>query len=565
MKNYREVVIGPYSAYQIAVKHGFEGTEEDWLKSVERDRLAAEAAAEKAKEYINADATLTISGAPADAAVTGEKLNDRYTKAEVDREFGNRYTKTEVDNKIASIVSDKTLNVEGGFADSKTVGDIIYPKVTVSTDAGSNLKFSCGDIVINTTVGDTGAAIIKLPRAGRWDIKATLDDDWLEKSINVELGKDYDVPMGYLTIEGVCWNYGNSSTACTRLTSANDPNNLVNIDIATDPSPAVGGDSGSSPFDSYMPWRRMEEYNVVSGKIGPKFGEDGFTRSDADVVVFIPEFYYKIIDDAAGKKRYFYIANKEKSGFEKHPGSGRYVGRYNTDSNSTSCTGKAPMVSIIRATARNNAKNKGACWYEYDYASWCAIGLLYIVEYADWDSQSKIGRGNISSSAAISSGGTDSMIFHTGRASGTDGTTAVQYRHIENPWGNVFDWVDGVNFSNDTVYVCTDPTKYADDTSTGYTNAGTRATSGGYINALGASTTAPWAIYSSSTGGSDTTYIPDYSWYSSGWPVLFAGGCWNTGSNAGLFCFFGYYGSSYSDGGVGARLLFIPPDESSSS
>lgn len=50
MKNYREVVIGPYSAYQIAVKHGFEGTEEDWLKSVERDRLAAEAAAEKAKK-----------------------------------------------------------------------------------------------------------------------------------------------------------------------------------------------------------------------------------------------------------------------------------------------------------------------------------------------------------------------------------------------------------------------------------------------------------------------------------------------------------------------------------
>lgn len=565
MKNYREVVIGPYSAYQIAVKHGFEGTEEDWLKSVERDRLAAEAAAEKAKEYINADATLTISGAPADAAVTGEKLNDRYTKAEVDREFGNRYTKTEVDNKIASIVSDKTLNVEGGFADSKTVGDIIYPKVTVSTDAGSNLKFSCGDIVINTTVGDTGAAIIKLPRAGRWDIKATLDDDWLEKSINVELGKDYDVPMGYLTIEGVCWNYGNSSTACTRLTSANDPNNLVNIDITTDPSPAVGGDSGSSPFDSYMPWRRMEEYNVVSGKIGPKFGEDGFTRSDADVVVFIPEFYYKIIDDAAGKKRYFYIANKEKSGFEKHPGSGRYVGRYNIDSNSTSCTGKAPLVSITRATARNNAKNKGNGWALYDYASWCAIGLLYIVEYADWDTQSKIGKGYSSGSSAISSGGTDGMTYHTGRGYGTDGATAVQYRHIENPWGNVFDWVDGVNFNGSTVYVCTDPAKYADDTSAGYINAGTRASSGGYISALGVSTTAPWAIYPSSAGGSETTYIPDYSWTSSGWLALYVGGNWGYGLRAGLFYFNGDYGSSGSASSIGARLIFIPPDESSSS
>lgn len=328
-------------------------------------------------------------------------------------------------------------------------------------------------------VGDTGKAIVKLPRAGRWDIKATLDDDWLEKSINVELGKDYDVPMGYLTIEGVCWNYGNSSTACTRLTSANDPNNLVNIDITTDPSPAVGGDSGSSPFDSYMPWRRMEEYNVVSGKIGPKFGEDGFTRSDADVVVFIPEFYYKIIDDAAGKKRYFYIANKEKSGFEKHPGSGRYVGRYNTDSNSTSCTGKAPLVSITRATARNNAKNKGNGWALYDYASWCAIGLLYIVEYADWDSQSKIGKGNTNSGSLISSGGTDSMTYHTGRASGADGVTAVQYRHIENPWGNTHEWIDGVNFSDGTVYVCNDHSKFADDTSTNYTSIGTKVQSDG--------------------------------------------------------------------------------------
>lgn len=94
------------------------------------------------------------------------------------------------------------------------------------------------------------------------------------------------------------------------------------------------------------------------------------------------------------------------------------------------------------------------------------------------------------------------MTYHTGRAYGTDGATAVQYRHIENPWGNVFDWVDGVNFNGSTVYVCTDPAKYADDTSDGYTNAGTRASSSGYISALGASTTAPWAIYPSSAGGS---------------------------------------------------------------
>lgn len=98
MKNYREVVIGPYSAYQIAVKHGFVGTEEDWLKSVERDRLAAEAAAEKAKEYINADATLTISGAPADAKAVGDRIN------------------------AIRVGIDKTLTISDAAADAAAVG-----------------------------------------------------------------------------------------------------------------------------------------------------------------------------------------------------------------------------------------------------------------------------------------------------------------------------------------------------------------------------------------------------------------------------------------------------------
>ena len=71
------------------------------------------------------------------------------------------------------------------------------------------------------------------------------------------------------------------------------------------------------------------------------------------------------------------------------------------------------------------------------------------------------------------------MIFHTGRASGTDGTTAVQYRHIENPWGNIHEWIDGVNFSDGTVYVCNDHSKFADDTSTNYTSIGTKVQSDG--------------------------------------------------------------------------------------
>lgn len=43
------------------------------------------------------------------------------------------------------------------------------------------------------------------------------------------------------------------------------------------------------------------------------------------------------------------------------------------------------------------------------------------------------------------------------------------WRGIEGLWGNVWEWVDGVNWNNGTYYVCNDPSKYADDTTTNYT------------------------------------------------------------------------------------------------
>lgn len=59
MKNYREVKIGPYSAYAIAKKNGFEGTEEEWLESLKPPAV---------------DPTLSEEGKAADAKVTGDEL-----------------------------------------------------------------------------------------------------------------------------------------------------------------------------------------------------------------------------------------------------------------------------------------------------------------------------------------------------------------------------------------------------------------------------------------------------------------------------------------------------------
>ena len=68
----------------------------------------------------------------------------------------------------------------------------------------------------------------------------------------------------------------------------------------------------------------------------------------------------------------------------------------------------------------------------------------------------------------------------------------------------------------------------------------------------------PWAFYPTAVGGSETTYIPDYAYYYSGWRVLLVGGYWGGGGYAGLFYFDASYTSSGSNSYVGARLLFHP-------
>lgn len=357
---------------------------------------------------------------------------------------------------------------------------------------------------------------------------------------------------------GVKWNAANQGTAMTRLTTASDPNGFVNTDITAEPVPAVGTVGGSSPFDDYLPWKDMDEYNIINGVVTHKRGDAGFSRSAYDTMVYIPEFWFKVIFN--GNDQYFYVSDNPKDGFEKHPGSGKYVGRYNTGDGYVSKTGTAPLANITRAAARTGSTAKGNKWCQYDFASWCAVEYLFRVEFADWDSQSKVGRGYVDgNSAAINNGGTDSMSYHTGRAAGTDGKTAVQYRHIENPWGNVFEWIDGINFNNRVPYICIDHTKYADDTETNYTNTGVALpATNGFITNTGFSNAFPWALLPTASGGSETTYIPDYVYSNTGWRVLSVGGNWGGGSGAGLWCVLAGSASSYSHASVGARLLYNP-------
>ena len=384
--------------------------------------------------------------------------------------------------------------------------------------------------------------------------------------VTVNYGK-YVKIESLTSVFGVSWDSSQPSTALTRLTKANDPNKLVTVDITTEPVPAVGTGSGSSPFDNYMPWMGMEEYNIIntSGKVLNKKGESGFTRTNISVPVMvkIPEFYDKI--EKSGSIFRYYVADGPVDGLSLHPGSGdNYLARYEAGEASSgtlgfilaSYSGTTPSVSKTRSTFRDYARNMASGFQLRDIAAWCAYDLLYLVEYADWEGQKKIAQGLVNNPSVNKTGLTDAMVYHTGRANSSD-NSAVQYRWIENPWGNVREWVDGINFQNRTAYICTDPTKYADDTTANYTSTGvTLSSTTGWIKGLGLSTDFPWAYLPNEPGGSSTTYIPDYMYSGGGWRVLNVGGSYSKRLNGGQFYFDASNTSSDKNSDLGARLQF---------
>lgn len=73
--------IGPYSAYAIAVKYGYKGTEEEWVKEQEANRKAAEAAAAAAAQSAE-DAAASSSGVAQSGQQAVQSIQNAQTAAE---------------------------------------------------------------------------------------------------------------------------------------------------------------------------------------------------------------------------------------------------------------------------------------------------------------------------------------------------------------------------------------------------------------------------------------------------------------------------------------------------
>ena len=363
-----------------------------------------------------------------------------------------------------------------------------------------------------------------------------------DSNYNAPAAKTCSVTVSFAQIYGVQWD-GTASTTWSRTDAA---------ETFMNPTPAVNNGNGSSPFDTIMPWAGMVvEDDATAGKL-----------------VKIPKYWFKWTRSGNGMK--LQISNGPEAGFHVSPahadrGDGKgerdyvYVGRYHCNTSYKSQAGSQPAANMTRAAARSSIHNLGSTYWQYDYAMYWTIMMLYLVEYANWNSQATIGYGCSPSNAKFNMGATDNMVYHTGTSAASRTTYgSVQYRHIEGLWDNVYDWCDGIRFSGSTVYCIANPASFSD--TSGGTNVGTRATSSGYISGWTNPTADgfEYALYPNAVSGSETTYVCDYCYYSASGVVLFVGGYYGQVQDRGAFYLGGGTAASSASGNIGCRLQKLP-------
>lgn len=543
----------------------------------------AKKSADKAAAVVSTDPTLTVKGAPADAKATGDRIN------------------------AIKIETDKTLTISGAAADAAAVGSIVLPRVVVQTEASSSIVLSdgekdvsgvaadgsfsaalphdgewtvtatlgtgvatetvqaeycrtktltltyytltvtikagstvtaqCGDKTVSGTVPESGSIKLYLPIAGTWTVTATLGDETTERRVKVSEYRDYPLKLSYIHIYGASWD-GTSTTKWSRTDEAAD---------FTDPVPYVAGASSyGSPFDNLQPWAGMVKSERTGG-----------------TMVAIPKFWYKLEQNGAGMT--IQIAERAVEGYSVSPahmdrGDGHgerdvvYIGRYHCNSSYRSGTG-SPRANMTRSSARANIHGLGSAIWQCDFAMRFTLWLLYIVEFADWNSQAKIGYGCSPSSNAFTMGYTDSMPYHTGTdQSNRAAYGGTQYRNIEGLWDNVFDWCDGCYNNGNGLNIILNPANFSD--SSGGTAAG--VPSNGWPSAFRVKANGDFPVFiPTSASGSDATYSCDSWFFSSSDPYLYVGGSYGRYSNSGLFYVNCYSASDYS-GYIGCRLQELP-------
>ena len=318
-------------------------------------------------------------------------------------------------------------------------------------------------------------------------------------------------------------------------------------------TPATMGDSfnwGSWadkwPFNEIKPC--LVKNRAVVGYLNPnnylEF-EDGtpadIVSGDAgDCMVEFPKMYLGMSTDAQGLTTVTITNDSTVEGvyddafvYKGKSYSKFYVGAfkgYVLNDKLRSLSGKAPTASKAIAYFRTAAQANGE---GYEQTQWYQLMLrqaLYILLFKNLNSQAALGAGYTNADNSNNTGGSNSNGFNYGS---TSSSVQVKCLGIEDFWGNVYEWVDGMATKNNTAYTANG--NYNNNCN-GYTAAKTieNTFSGHMTKAQG---TRELGFAPLQAAGSESTYYCDkiYMSVSSSTYLACFGGMWTEGANAGAF------------------------------
>lgn len=333
------------------------------------------------------------------------------------------------------------------------------------------------------------------------------------------------------------------------------------------------------------------------------------------VMVEQPKFYYKVVpltvEPIANGKGYhmrkgrYYISDYPKEGFKVHPAfvqngvvkekiylsafegsifdtsassyllNDEQVADFSADklssiANAKPCSGLTQ--SLTRANARLLAHNRGNGWEQQTIQTTSLTQLLFLIEYNMFNMQTAIGMGATrktddgSTNLAENTGGTSTLGNASGAVTNTNGIQIVSYRGEENPFGNIWKFIDGINVMANGIHAAyVADHDFNDKQSTGsYADVGfTLAKTSGYVSAFGYSQEFDWLFLTSETTGNSSVPVGDYFWQNytatddGGWRTVLLGSYWGDGSNAGGFYWFVNFPSVSRSRSLSGRLVYL--------
>lgn len=266
-----------------------------------------------------------------------------------------------------------------------------------------------------------------------------------------------------------------------------------------------------------------------------------------------------------------------------------------------------PATNISLTNFRTYAQNRGAKWGCYDWNMHCDIFWLFAIEYATLNSQKAFnpnldaagmhqgglgaGVSNISGTSwsnynsnnpFVPCGFTNSLGNKTGvktltftqeqaEAYGSDFSTSVpSYRGIENPFGHIWKWSDGVLCKGDGTkqdfYVSRVRGQYASTLNDSYVKVGSGAGAVGYVKAIIGSVQSMAQeqrkygdLLPSDVTGSSSTYFCDYHYEAHTADTIYGGYVGGNADNGQLVGFAYVYSNSTPSATkayVGSRLCW---------